>query len=420
MGAASAHGTLVAFCDVDLRVSSRFLAPVAALFCGIRIGALQEAILHGALPISHRGWYKRVHESSTPETRVLEFLLRWLNGDKESVQLLAPSTSFLVVDRLHYLSLGGHSLEFAGHGFEDFEFHHRLATEANRFHRPEDYYRDYGDWEMPEYRGFRSLFSLAGREALYANLIAIHLWHPRPRASGFYRARAENQVRLSEVMRAFDSRSTRPSPLVASEVHDTKFLFFGHAGSSKAETLRDVFPLLGAPFYVDDETLSSSGQFFDARRCGESLDKHGISRVLFPNPYRNTVRRDLYQWCRAEKFPYVVFERGALPNSWFFDAQGFNADSGSYSRCHWDRVLSKCERDEVQGYIDWCLAGHETLEKQGDRLGAEALARRLGVVGKKVLFVPLQRPSDTVTVHMAGAAGGVSKFVAFIDESPSG
>lgn len=415
MGAQHATGKAVAFFDVDLRVSEDFWGRLLEFIAVAEIGEIKKRYF--AVPclyLTETGTAEYL--SASPKSRVLHFLLRWLRADMNSVRLLAPCSSFIVVDRFHYLSIGGHRIEFAGHGYEDFELHHRLMAEENRYERPNNYYHDSGDWRGTTYEGFRAGFSIIGREALFANLLAIHLWHQKPVDSTFYQAKPLNSERLIAAMKAFDQGASHPPPLVASEACGQKFLFLGRPESNSAKTLREVFPILGSPVYTSEwEFFDNCGRFMAADLEDKLIDL-GIDKVLFPNPYRNAARRAIYNWCRKTAFPYLVFERGGLPNSWFFDSGGFNADSSSYSRSLWDHALTRKEEDDVREYIKWCLAGHETLEKQGERIGRKELAERLCTKNRRVLFVPLQRPSDTVTVHMAGTTQCFAKFVNFIDE----
>ena len=414
IGAQHATGPVVAFCDVDLRLSPDGWHRLLDYSQAFGVGQFRKRYFCvPCLYLTEQGTAEFI--AAPPEVRVMEFMLRWQNGDTRSVQLMAPCTSFIVVDRLHFLAHGGYSAHFIGHGFEDFELHHRLIDDMGGFARPENYYHDYGDWYFPEYKGFRALFSLIGRGALERNVVAVHLWHERPKQLEFYQAKPKNKERLAQAMRAVDAADVRPPPLVAREAQSMRFMFFGGQDSRSARTLRDVFPIVGRPIYTSDNDLVDESGAFDARRFERWLQTNGVNRVLFPNPYRTTARRGAYRWCREREFPYLVFERGALVDSWFFDPGGFNADSQSYGREKWDRRLTEPEERRVRKYIDWYLAGSETLERQGTLVGVDTLARALRFVGRKVLFVPLQRPSDTVTVHMAGVAGTFSGFLSFID-----
>ncbi len=136
---------------------------------------------------------------------------------------------------------------------------------------------------------------------------------------------------------------------------------------------------------------------------------------FFQTHYGNEIRLEIYRWARESRFPFYCFDRGALPNSWFFDRNGFNADSISYSATIWDRELDSSKRDEIRRYIDSTINSGATLEEQSSKIGGEALRERLKVVGKRVLFVPFQRPSDSVIKYFSGNVKSVENFAKIID-----
>jgi hypothetical protein len=112
-----------------------------------------------------------------------------------------------------------------------------------------------------------------------------------------------------------------------------------------------------------------------------------------------------------------MYDRGALPDSWFLDSNGFNADSSSYRQSNWhQKVLSAEKTAFTKEYITHCIAGNNVLEKQAPRIGSAALADKLRIGSKKVLFVPLQRPSDTVIKYMSGNIGGYANFIDAINQ----
>ena len=414
-GAELARGQALAFFDLDLRVSPDFWQRLVDFLAVLGIPFNKKR--HVAIPclyLTERGTEQFLQQE--PETRHLHFMLKWLHGDSENVLLLAPCSSFMVVDRLHYLAIGGHDSKFNGHGFEDFELHHRLVSEAKLLPTPANPYDDFGSWTISSYKGFRARFALLGKEALTANLMAVHLWHRRPELNPFYLAKDRNRSYLRLAMKEFDDTGVHPAPLVASEAKSKRFLFLGVAGSRSSKTLRDIFPLLGAPFYASEHDYLGPGGAFDERKFRLDLIENNIRQVLLPNPYRNAARQMIYKWCKTNEFPFLVFERGALPDSWFFDDSGFQSDSIKFGVEYWDHPIASDELDAVKAYINWCLEGHRTLEKQGPRKDSDSIKKDLGLVGKKILFVPLQRPSDTVTVYFAGNSGSFRGFTKLIDK----
>lgn len=415
-GVCHAKGRAITFLDVDLRVADDFWDRLLQLMASFGISKHKKRFF--AVPclyLTQEGTEEFI--ASDTRTRVLDFYLRWLDGDNQAVQTMAPCSSVMVVDRLHYLSVGGHRPEFRGHGYEDFELYHRLIGEEGVLPRAVDYYHDAKTWDTATYRGFRAQFSVLGRHALMANLFVVHLWHPRPKTSSFYGNMSANRTIWLDFFKEFDNTKEHPDPLVASEAQYKKVLFFGKPRTSAARCLRDITPLLGTVLYVSEyDFMDDEGQMVEAD-FASLIQQHGIEAIVFPNPYGNSARLKIYHWCRRTRLPYLCFERGALADSWFFDANGFNADSASYYMPNWRHQLTPMQRDETIQYIRQSLAGASTLEKQGARVTGVGLAARLNTGGKRMLFVPLQRPSDTVIRYFAGELESYEAFLLFIDQA---
>jgi predicted glycosyltransferase involved in capsule biosynthesis len=415
-GVCHARGRAITFLDVDLRMSQDFWPRLLGLMASFGISAEKKRFF--AVPclyLTQEGTEEFVR--ADPATRAQASYLRWLDGDTQAIQNMAPCSSVMVVDRLHYLSVGGHRPEFRGHGYEDFELYHRLIGEEDVLPRAADYYTDAKSWDSATYTGFRAQFSLLGRYALLSNLFVIHLWHPRPKNVSFYGSMSVNRTIWLDFFKEFDAKREHPEPLVDRTRPAGKLLFFGPPRGNSARCLRDVFPLLGDRIYVSEQDFADDAGQLLLAEFEAMIRSHGVTRIVFPNPYGNELRLKIYQWCRSTGFPYLCFDRGALADSWFLDARGFNADSGSYARERWDRELSPDERAEAISYIRQALSGANTLEKQGDRIGGDALAARLQTGGKRVLFVPLQRPSDSVIRYFAGAWKTYDEFLRFIDDA---
>lgn len=415
-GVINARGRAITFLDVDLRMAEDFFDRLLLLMDSFGVSKYKKRFF--AVPclyLSQEGTDEFLMANN--RKRMLDFYLRWLNGDNNSIQNMAPCSSVMVVDRLHYLSVGGHRPEFRGHGYEDFELYHRLIGEENALPRSRDYYHDTKSWDFATYRGFRAQFSLLGRYAMMANLFVVHLWHPRPKINSFYRDLSANRSIWLDFFKEFDKTALHAQPLVASEAQYKKVLYFGKPQTAAANCLRDVLPLLGHVVYISEyDFVDDEGQLNESY-FSTLIKQFEIDVILFPNPYGNIARLEIYKWCRRTTFPYLCVERGALPDSWFFDDHGFNADSATYSPKNWNKDLSADQRNQTRQYIFDILTGVNVLEKQGMRFGREGLAARLRTGGKKILFVPLQRPSDTVIRYFLGQLESYEKFLQFIDET---
>src|SRR5690606_28317349 len=317
-----------------------------------------------------------------------QFYLEYLQGQMEHIESFANCSSVMVVDKLHYLSIGGHNPEFNGHGYEDFELYHRLMVEENIIPRAHNYIKDTKTWKTYTYNGFRSQMSIIARPALALNLIVFHLWHPRPKQSSFYNPKrlAENRERIFKSFNEFDKSKKHPKPLVDSKKNDTNILLFAPFNSSPFNCLRDIYPFLGNPICVNEEDFYD----FENESIKESffyfLKEMNIKSIIFPNPYGNIIRLKIYKWCKENNFSYFCFDRGALSNSWFLDSKGFNADSDSYKLIDYSQNLNDLNLKDTQKYIFDSINNFDSLESQGARIGGEALLNKLKISGKKVLF----------------------------------
>lgn len=163
--------------------------------------------------------------------------------------------------------------------------------------------------------------------------------------------------------------------------------------------------------------------FLDERTRGAeaalaAFHRGGFDQVLMPNPYGNATRLRVYRELRASGARVIASDRGALPDTWFFDG-GFNADSDSYRPEHWDHPLPLEEQDATRDYLRRLRGGGRALEEQGPRRGASRLRRTLGLEGQRVLFVPLQRPGDTVVRYFADNVDGLEGFLTFVRDLTS-
>lgn len=185
-----------------------------------------------------------------------------------------------------------------------------------------------------------------------------------------------------------------------------KVLALGSPNALAYQSLSEALSKLGALEYQAEKKLRDGACLLDRFFAG------GFSAIMMPNPYGNSHRLMLYQAMRAAGVPLLVFDRGALPRSWFFDV-GFNADSPTYEADQWDHALSAEAQAVVDQYMD--RVRRETpLEAQGPELERDALKTQLGVSGKRVLLVAFQRPFDTVVRHFA--AEGFDGFCRLVNE----
>lgn len=188
-----------------------------------------------------------------------------------------------------------------------------------------------------------------------------------------------------------------------------QIIAFGDRFSAAYKSIESALPELGELTFQHEKSLPS------AEAAVELVRNSSFDAAIMPNPYGNERRLWVYRHLRAKGFPVVVFDRGGLPGSWFFDL-GFNADSEAYHPLQWDKPLSQTDREQVRAYLQSIRTEQEPLERQAEARSREELREHLGVTGKKVLLVPFQRPSDTTIKYFCGSIGSFENFCALVND----
>jgi predicted glycosyltransferase involved in capsule biosynthesis len=164
-----------------------------------------------------------------------------LEQEQVDVQSVAYGSSAMVINRNHYLSLGGHDPRFTGHGAEDYDLLHRLSTLSPKGPRPHDYFTDYKDNGVRKYWGFRPFFALYGLDVLPRGIHLVHLWHPRRMEKGYFRP-AQNFRLLKRIMKRFDRTGGQPMPLPSLGAGTGKW-FVVYGGPEDLERFRQLLPM---------------------------------------------------------------------------------------------------------------------------------------------------------------------------------
>ncbi|KSV67527.1 hypothetical protein N183_32200 [Sinorhizobium sp. Sb3] len=337
-----------------------------------------------------------------------------MRHDKTIYDSNTYAISAIVANRYHLLAIGGHDRSFKGHGAEDFELMHRLTSYYLKGPRTKDYYKNTKSNSILSYEGFRAYYALYGIELFQRGIIIAHLWHPRRKDIGY--VGTNNQTRVSDVMADYDKGRSFLTPL-EDETSVEKTLVLVNPGTSPARALRHAYPAFGHYRVVPEKS------FADAADLIEFMETEGFTRVFLLNPYGNEHRLALYRGLKRAGKRYIAYDRGAYNDSWFFDTRGFLGESGSYAPELWDTPLSDEEREKLDEWLTEMRLSEQTLEKNGARVGREHLREALRVGDRKILFVALQRPSDTATVYFSGPCHDaytfntwVSKLAATVDK----
>lgn len=207
LGAEAARGDHLLFYDVDL-VSGDDFIPQLERWCA----ATPDPNAFLMIPCLYltRDATRRLTGDSLD---LAPYVASYLAGENHLIDNIAVSTSTVVVARSHFLRLGGNRAEYQGHGCEDFDLLHRLASYFPRGARPGDYYLDQRARFPADYRGFRAYLARYALPHLFGGPVTAHLWHPRPIVRTYFRQRQRNEALLQLNMRRHDAGGYLPPPL---------------------------------------------------------------------------------------------------------------------------------------------------------------------------------------------------------------
>lgn len=395
VGAQNAKSPVLFFVDVDYHISRQMLERVLVLAEVMEIAANTGQFL--ILPCAFLSEGGTNYLYTQPQVKWDALVQNdFISGQNRLIRFFAPASSAMVVNRHKFLELGGNDKSFIGHSYEDFDLMMRyLKASANFAYLPKEMSHDSRSWNFIEYKGFRALFALTGFDALLHGICLYHLYHPEPNNNGYLDNQETNRNKFYHNLEEVKNMRDFPQPLPSHEAANRRTLLFTRDNSSCHSSLRGATPYLGE-LVCRDEAIFFDGELFSPELLESFIANQGITTILFPNPYGNAKRKEIYDYARANNIPYLCYDRGALPDSWFFDKQGFNFDSGSYAPAVWDHPLTADEEREILAYISQIKSSNSFLEKQGARLNPEELKTSLGVKGKKIIFIPLQVRDDSV------------------------
>lgn len=329
-----------------------------------------------------------------------------INKAFDFVDFPAYGSSAIVVNKRHYLAIGGHSREFFGHGAEDYDILHRLSHYNPKGPRTANYYSDLKSNQINKFEGFRAFFALYGIDVFNKGIFFVHLFHPKRAISGYQQSN-RNFTLLTDLMKNFDKTKQQPQAL-CDKTKKTNVLLLMKADSSVVKGLRHLLPVLGHYNILDEALFKSEEHLL------KYIQHNDIDTVGLLNPYGNAHRLKIYNMLKRQGCDYFVFDRGALPNSWFFD-KGFNFDSASYDEENWHGALDEEKKSSTLDYMYQLMNSEETLESNGVRKTALYLKEKYHIGNRKVLFIPFQRPNDSVIKHFSGHVGSMDNFYDWVE-----
>lgn len=338
-----------------------------------------------------------------------DYIVQALNeGTKGFFSFCMPASSVIIVNRYHYLSLGGYDESFTKWGLEDLDYAYRLTRSSNKFHTARAY-REFVTnppfAKQTEYKGWRVQFRMFGEACYRKGLFLVHIHHPIDNSWRNKSAHLENLSKFTKNIEEFEKNNYFLPALPAPE--NGRTLMFGKGCFVYN---RKIFPIWG-------EVVLKSYEYFIENDIQDYVRENGISRIVFTNPYASETRRSVYEAVKKYKIPFYVVERGALRDSIFVDKTGFCCESTLYQEKYWNHEITEEKRKLVNQYILNEQTESGSLEKQSSLLGARRIREKLGINSfEKVIFVALQSRSDTTTNFFAGKIGSYDNFVAEINK----
>lgn len=202
MGAKLSSGEYVVFFDVDLICNSDFFKRILDDIQSLRHLSHFAFNVYPCLYLS-REYSREIEELISNETYngklvMHEALNSALEGCKNKVLYPAINTSTILVNKSHFLQVGGYDEDFSGHGYEDFYLLHVLSSYYPLAKKEKDYKLDYKTDYPGLYLGFRRHFAFYSFENLFRGMYTLHLYHSRDRNKKYYGMRELNSQLFQE------------------------------------------------------------------------------------------------------------------------------------------------------------------------------------------------------------------------------
>lgn len=403
VGAQLASNRFIMFQDVDLLPYNGFYNDVLGEIEIQKLNIYYERFLmFGVIYLTQAATQEYL--STQKNIRKNAFIQHLLDDDKSRIEKFSTGTSVTVWNRNYFLASGGNDPDFRGWGYEDIEFMCRAIRKVKKHPLPDEFALDYRNFQsITEYRGWKSIYRLFGDATFQKGIVLFHAWHPIKSEGEYQSERSRNRKLFEKKLAEFRDKREEPAPLPMPE-RGRSVIFRTNPWVNN----RWIAPMLGEIVLLDEE-------MFSAETFIQFVAERNIDRVVFHNPYANEKMHSIYQAVKLHGIPYLVCERGALPGSVFFDPNGFNGESESYAIERWNKPLSMDQKSETKAYIRKLRSGDESLEDQPDRIGPQAVRKKLQIsTGRKILFVPLQRPSDTVIEYLSGPIETYENFLMLV------
>lgn len=289
-------------------------------------------------------------------------------------------------------------------GGEDREFIFKLIKFNMKLTKPENLGYSCNTSDVGnKYNCWRDFHYLVGEYVEKKKLVGHHMFHEnRKWKINFNSNTKENELNTKNLLM---------SKKIINFYQQKNFFFPEYKAKAK-------YIILGYnPFIVNAQILEVLGDYkiISDRRdqvpeiVYEEIVNSDPEAVFMWNPYGNELRLKVYEILISNNIKTYVVERGALPDSFYFDQNGFCVNSNSYSLLKNDNLkLSFSKIRDTINYINSIIKNNETLEKQNHN---ETLFEKLKIKKKKYLLVCYQLDYDTATNNFIKDKRTYIKFI---------
>lgn len=411
LGAIFAKADAIMFLDVDCYISEFSLGKILNLIDIKNISKnINEILILPVIYLSKNGSEYIKNQNLNLWDDILKNDL--ISGKNEFVKYFSLVSSSIVLNKYKFLELGGNNDEFIGHSYEDHDFLARLLYDTTKFEKmPKALCYDEGSWNIRKFKGFRAWFSLLGYEMCFHGVYIYHFFHEEPNQNNYMSNRRKNHKKFYKHLS--NLKYYKIKPLLSKDTLDENVLLISNKPKFILSAINTALSYIGNLF------IKSENDFFNYENLDEDkilnfISGNKINKILFPNPYANEKRLKIYNFIKNKNMKFICFDRGALPDSWFFDNNGFNYDSSSYNEKKWNKNLTNEQILSTKKYIENIINENNFLEKQGSK-NLNFLEKKFKFLNKKIIFVPLQVQDDSVIKYFTYKPFSYDNFLNIVD-----
>jgi len=415
LGAQKCFLDYIIFADVDIIVRETFPELIVNMANFLDIGARKyRFITSPVIYLSKTATDDVISHLKKSNSKEIEKLLQEsmlqarCKTISDKVEFQAPASSVQLFNRLQYLSMGGQPSNQTQHGGEDFDYVLRSLIKYREFPIPQNIKIIGNSWDNKNYNSARSLIEIPGLLSQSIGLCVFHLHHQK--ISGWSQ-HVDTSQKWNWLINNIElyTKNTYKYKALPNKSSDKKICIFIDDTSYLYQCIRELLPFLGNCVTFPSKFASDIVTFKAV------MMESNAKAAIVTNPYATKARQTTFELASKE-FEVKVFERGALPDSWFVD-HDMPWHSGSYSEKYWENELDTKNRRSVISYLHTLQRGAITLENNARRIGAQKAQEILSIPqGTKIIFVPLQTPHDTSVGEHTKLTNNYSEFINEIDD----